>query len=198
MTPDLLRKHADKIMSSRIEKLKQPNIDAVKRRPWLQSISLWTGSGARSQDDKPSSLSKDSTKSGTVEEYIVPADENFVRCPITKEAFEKFWDDNEGEFMYRNAVKLLLTAHVDDYIYSLGRPTNSSDVRYMIVRKPLLVDSWIDSGKATTLPEAIKLYRSMGRDETFLNDLFRGSGETDEYDDVFVLLENNAASISHR
>ena len=40
------------------------------------------------------------------ETHAMPADENFVRCPVTKEGFETPWDDRQGEFVYKNAAKV--------------------------------------------------------------------------------------------
>jgi hypothetical protein len=39
-------------------------------------------------------------------EFIVPADEHFPRCPVSKEMFETFFDEDEGEMMFRNAAKV--------------------------------------------------------------------------------------------
>jgi hypothetical protein len=140
--------------------------------------------GQSSTTSKSDSFAADDS----TEEYIVPADENFVRCPISKEAFEKFWDDKEGEYMYRNAVKLLVTPAADERVYNLGKQTLAPSVKYLIVRKPLVMDSWIASGAATALPSAIQRYRDAGKDEMFISNLIKAA-EDEEDEDIFVLLE---------
>lgn len=45
--------------------------------------------------------------SSTSSDILIPADENFLRCPISKESFNQVWDDENGEFMYKNACKIL-------------------------------------------------------------------------------------------
>ena len=75
---------------------------------------------------------------GRTEEFVVPADENFTRCPVSKEAFETVWDDEEGAFMYRNAVKVLVTDAADKDLFKLALPTDQTGMGYLIVHKPLV------------------------------------------------------------
>ena len=75
---------------------------------------------------------------GRTEEFVVPADENFTRCPVSKEAFETVWDDEEGAFMYRNAVKVLVTDAADKELFKMALPTEQTGMGYLIVHKPLV------------------------------------------------------------
>ncbi len=54
------------------------------------------------------------TSSGV--EFIVPADEHFPRCPVSKEMFETFFDEDEGEMMFRNAAKVMNSHLFDDIL----------------------------------------------------------------------------------
>lgn len=200
---DQLRKHSDILITARIEKKKQQLRGEVsserKCRQWYQTMQQWFGKDSNSELDKEANNDQEKSANkntslkkadqSAAEEYVVPADEFFIRCPISKEVFEKFWDDNEGEFMYRNAVKVLVTEAADSNIYSLGKPTVSSNIKYLIARKPLIVDSWLESGSASTLNEAIERYKSMGKDNVFIEELKQVAGEDEDGDDIFVLLE---------
>jgi hypothetical protein len=135
---------------------------------------------------------------GTVEEFIVPADEHFTRCPVSKEAFDTIWDDEEGSFMYRNAVKVLVTEAADAELYKQGQPTEDPHVRYLIVHKPLVLDGWLKAGKAESLGGAKLRYGAMGsisahsggRTGAEIAASLAAAVEDDEDDDdVFVMLE---------
>jgi len=131
------------------------------------------------------------------EEYIVPADEFFPRCPVSREVFEHLWDAEEGEMMYRNAVRLLVTQDADAGLFKLGQPVqwmmgsdqlpHQQSVRYLIVHKLLVLDQWLDSGKAVSLQEAIQRYETIGSHKTAL--LRSAVTEDDDYDETFVLIE---------
>lgn len=127
------------------------------------------------------------------EEFIVPADEHFTRCPVSREMFESIWDNDEGELMYRNAVKVLVTEAADSALYQLGQPCDieGSSVRYLLVHKLLVMDGWLALGKASTLADAVQRYELMGAQgvekATILRDVAACDDESEE--DIFVLLE---------
>ena len=129
------------------------------------------------------------------EQFIVPADEHFTRCPVSREVFEAFFDEEEGEFMYRNAARLLVTKPADSALFNLGRETENKvpDVRYLIVHKLLVLDSLLQSGKATSLSEALQRYQAAGaRVPAALEVAERlraAAGEEENEDDVFVMLD---------
>jgi hypothetical protein len=123
--------------------------------------------------------------------FVVPADEFFTRCPVSKEVFETVWDDEEGEFMYRNAVKVLVTEAADPSLYAQGQNTNDPTVHYVIVHKLLVLDGWLQAGRADTLARA-KLRYSQSQQESNIeksNALSRASGDDEDEDDIFVMLE---------
>jgi hypothetical protein len=186
-----------------------------KFRPWYPSVKLWifanvkqasagmgafnsappgsgslqTGSGTGLSHAPTSSTS--SLSDGALlreKEYIVPADENFVRCPVSKETFDKFWDDDEGGLMYRNAVKVLVTETANKKLFDLGQPSTVEGIRYLIVRKPLIVDGWISSGLAATLSDTMERYQAMGKDGHSIKQLEIAAGY-DYGNDIFVMLE---------
>lgn len=109
--------------------------------------------------------------------YVVPFDEQFTRCPVSKEQFETFWDDDEGGLMFRNAVKVLVTEAADANIFQLGKPTSVADVRYCVVHKLLVMDGWVSNGKAVRLSSL----------STEKQDLVNAAGDEDE-DDIFVII----------
>lgn len=136
------------------------------------------------------------------EEFIVPADEHFTRCPISREVFEAFFDEEEGEFMYRNAAKLLVTESADAGLFKLGRATENKNshegdiVRYLIVHKLLVLDNWLQSGKATSLSEALQRYQAAGTKvpaaieaANRLKAAVAAAGDEEDEDDVFVVLD---------
>ncbi len=125
------------------------------------------------------------------EEFIIPADEHFQRCPISKERFECFWDDDEGELMYRHAVKILLTETADQDLFKLGRTTEGdASVRYLIVHKLLVLDKWLTEGRTVTLSDALLRYEDIGEKgvEFAFKMKLAAAGEQDD-DDIFVLLD---------
>lgn len=117
------------------------------------------------------------------EEMVVPADESFPRCPVSNEVFQTVWDDEEGDFMYRNAVKVLLTEEADSQLYSVSQNTSQPGVRYALVHKRMALDGWLASGKAVSLKEAMMLRK---QDPSIVDYAAAGNVDDDE-DDVFVL-----------
>ena len=109
--------------------------------------------------------------------YVVPFDEQFTRCPVSKEQFETFWDDEEGGLMFRNAVKVLVTEAADANVFQLGKPTTVDEVHYCVVHKLLVMDGWVNSGKAVRLS-------SLSTEKQVLVD---AAGDEDE-DDIFVVV----------
>jgi hypothetical protein len=131
--------------------------------------------------------------SGEEDEFIVPADEHFTRCPVSREMFETIWDEEEGEFMYRNAAKVILTESADSSLYKLGQPTSSEDssVRYLIVHKLLVLNSWLQQGKAASLGDVIARYEAArsAKGEVMSRQLRAAAGDEENDDDVFVIIE---------
>lgn len=160
------------------------------------TIEQWVSDfNALNLKNKPTEESKQgNTAPGeAVEEFIIPADENFVRCPFSHESFDKFFDNVEGCFMYRNAVKVFVSNNSNSAIYQKGKPAMDPDtddeiegLRYLVVHKPLIVDQWIQEGKATTLEEAIQRFESLG-DGALAEKLKQAAGEEDLEDIFFVV-----------
>ena len=161
------------------------------------SISAGNPSAVTAQN-APSSSTTDS------EEYVVPADEYFTRCPVSRETFECFWDDQEGEMLYRNAVKVLITESADPALYALAQPipwvdnaNSATAVRYLIVHKVLVLDAWLSAGRAVPLQDAVIRYKAVlnaasgggvsGAEKAEL--LLQAVGQDDDEEDIFVLLE---------
>lgn len=124
------------------------------------------------------------------EEMVVPADENFPRCPVSNEVFQTVWDDEEGDFMYRNAVKVLLTEDADAELYGVSQNTSQPGVRYALVHKRMALDGWIASGKAVSLKDAMILKKQNSEMADFA---VAGNVDIDE-EDVFVILPSNGES----
>ncbi len=94
-------------------------------------------------------------------QYTVPADEHFIRCPVSKNKFVQKWDDDEGEMLYMNAVKVFVTEAADSAIFNIGQPTEHEGTHYLIVDKTLVLDPWRENGKAASVQDAIERYQTM-------------------------------------
>ena len=131
------------------------------------------------------------------EEMIVPADEHFTRCPVSNEAFIPEWDDEEGDYMYKNAVKVLVSAASDEALYEHSQPTSSSHLRYAIVHQLLVMDGWLFNGKAITVKDASERLRKCRPDAdeksclAVEKVLLSAMEEEDDEEDVFLLLDGN-------
>ena len=191
-----LAKHTDAYLA-RKDAIRKKEVSGEKVfRMWYCSGSQWvTDFNARGATDSTTSGVENSindSESKLNEVFIVPADEYFVRCPISKEVFETVWDEDEGEYMYQNAVKVLVTEKADPSVYALARPTEAQpDIRYIIVHKLLVLDGWIQQGRTDTLKNAKQRYSQMlgtfrGADKSQLLTL---AAEEEDEEDVFVMLE---------
>lgn len=184
----------------------------IQHREWYCHLDVWVsnlkGEGADTNSDgtggpgAAGSKKSGGGKAGAAaasggKEFIVPADEHFTRCPVSKEEFETVWNDEEGEFMYRHAVKVLVTAAADAAVYKLGQPTSQASVRYIVAHKRLVVDEWIGAGKAATLGDAAQRYQAMSSAASrpeLVQALRKAAGEGEDEEAVFVMLELAAAA----
>lgn len=207
-----LQKHTDAFLEQK--KLLRKKKDSVREfREWFCTAAQWvsdfnalqragstngdhgSGVGGLSVDaTRTSGLSENGKIETPQEELICPADENFIRCPISKEVFENVWDEDEGEYMYRNAVKILITEDADAAYYKLGKPTAATGVRYIIVQKLLVLDSLLEQGKAATLSEVIERYMATGAKSRSAGiyatvEKLKEASVGDHPDDIFVMLE---------
>ena len=150
----------------------------MEHRSWYVSVSLWS-----SEDPIGSAGMKTKIANAEEEEdndvYVVPFDEHFTRCPVSKELFETFWDDEEGGLMFRNAVKILVTEAADASLFEVGRATEVANIRYCIVHKLLVLDGWVLSGKALALSKV--------SDE--MKDAYVEAAGDDDDEDVFVAIK---------
>jgi hypothetical protein len=155
--------------------------------------------------NKPSTLTSGGIGSGSHddlqdEEMVLPADEHFTRCPVSNEAFLPEWDTEEGDYMYRNAVKVLLTDQADSLLYQkVGQSTDHPLIRYIIIHQKLVMDGWLAAGKLFSLYETNKKIQqrygggggeSGGEVSRVLIKAYReAAGEEEDSHDIFVLYE---------
>jgi hypothetical protein len=181
-------------------------------RQWYCKESQWItdfGSLKRSDADKvPSSSASASSTMNTTnkshdgkqlaesqdEEMVLPADEHFTRCPVSNEAFLPEWDTEEGDYMYRNAVKVLITEKADPLLYKMAQPTDYPLIRYIIVHQKLVMDGWLAAGKSGSLSETIpKIQQRYGVESAVSRVLVsaytQAAGEEEDSNDIFVLFE---------
>lgn len=164
-----------------------------------QSSSSWSGGegGGGSSSAAKSAGAQGGVGGSLSEEMVVPADEHFTRCPVSNEAFIPEWDDEEGDYMYRSAVKVLVSAASDGALFERCQPTTQGQLRYAIVHQLLVMDGWLASGKAVTVQEAVRRLQSGvaggvgdeeggGRAEQALQ---AALGEEDDAEDVFLVLD---------
>lgn len=157
--------------------------------------------GHGSGTDKASSGSAAGEEAEDKWVYAVPADELFVRCPVSKNLFVQRWDDDEGEMLYNNAAKVFVTEGADANIFKLGQPVHAEypQVRYLIVDKTMVLNPWLENGKASCVRDAAERYESMvqGREDgaespytEYLAALRDVAAEEDE-EHTFTMLELN-------
>lgn len=188
-----LVKHTDACLTKKDIARKQEQLNERVCRQWYCTVTQWVtdfsalSSGGNYKNQNP--LPQGSDPGAPMEEFVVPADEHFTRCPVSKEVFETVWDEDEGAFMYRNAVKVLVTEAADVSLYRLALPTDQSAVKYLIVHKLLVLDGWLQSGRAETLRGAALRYEAMGRGPEVGQTLEAAAGDDEDADDVFVMLE---------
>lgn len=224
----LLKQHTDEYMERKKLLLKKKSISSREYRDWYCTSSQWitdfnalhtndmntivtttnTSSSSSISSSKDMNIDSINNKSLTniIEdvEYIVPADEFFTRCPVSREIFECVWDTEEGEMMYRNAVKVLIIDNVDHNLFKLAQSVSYLDnnssissnidnkdynmIRYMIVHKILVMNQWLDTGKAVSLKDALLHYDSIGSNIRKLMENIVNI-ENDDEDEVFVVIQ---------
>ena len=185
----------------------------MKRRPWFCAEEAWLADyganaaaaaeeawvAAASADDgdailKSVGTSADTAKAGEedLRAYSVLADELFTRCPVSRERFVANFDEESGDMWYKHAAKVFVTAAADVTVFNLGKDTVHPKIRYVIVNKPLVLDSWIETGKAAKLNNTIERYEAMGGENSEkIIDLRTATAGEDE-DMCFVMLEFGA------
>jgi hypothetical protein len=134
---------------------------------WLTDFGSLRVSGDTGADDKSAAQGGWKAGAGAIEggvedssatdlEMVVPADEHFTRCPVSHEAFVPEWDPEEGDYMYRNAVKVLVTEDADYDLFEECQETSHPAIRYAIVHQKLVMEGWLSAGKAATLSDTLK------------------------------------------
>ena len=205
-----IAKHIDEYLARKDITRKQEQMGERRSREWYCLSRQWItnfDANTLASEKKPAAADSGkgtrgaSAQSGAgvdreeEEEFIVPADEHFTRCPVCKEVFETVWDEEEGEMMSRNAARVLVTEAADAGLYKLGRPTSQPSINYVIVHKLLVLDGWLEAGRADTLRRARLRYDQVmgsaaGAD--IGSALSGAAGDGEDEDDVFVMLELSA------
>lgn len=197
-----LRQHTDSILERKKLLKKKSDRKEPQNREWFCTLPQWITNfqsmvlGATSADAITSGQSggygsgiaaASAVVGEAAEEFVIPADENFTRCPVSAEVFQTSWDDEEGEMMYRNAVKVLLPPGSEPNLYHMARPVDgvgaSTGIKYMIVHKLLVVDKWLQERKAVPLSD-------FPTNELITQQLKEAAGEEDA-EDIFVLLNQS-------
>lgn len=128
--------------------------------------------------------------SGALRDYSVLADEQFPRCPISRERFVSTFDEDSGEMWYKNAARVLVTSLADVDVYNLAKDTKNPKVRYLVVNKVLVLDNWLENGKAACYSDAKQRYEAMGAEhEEKVMDLQTALAGEEDDEDCFVMLE---------
>jgi hypothetical protein len=74
-------------------------------------------------------------------------------------------------------------------LFDLGKETEDPAVKYLIVHKLLVLDSWLNLGQAVTLQDAITRYEQLSAGGAeMVESLRRAAGNDESEEDVFVLL----------
>ncbi|RYH06678.1 hypothetical protein EON65_42575 [archaeon] len=191
-----LQDHTNKFLERKILASKKQGKEVREYRELYCTIMQWVTDFNELNKRKNNVGEESSTGANkeniTTEEFITPADENFPRCLVSKEKFETFWDDDEGELMYKHAVKVLVTEAADSSIYNLAAsiPGVQNGVKYIIVHQLLVLNKWVQEGRAVTLRDAILRYENIGpKGLEYIQKMQVAAGEDQQDDDIFVLLE---------
>ncbi len=93
---------------------RESNAEKVCRH-WFVSLNEWLGRHYSNHllDKSSSSSSNLGKKEQEQEVFVLPADEFFPRCPVSKEVFDTFWDEDGGviNYYYYYHLFLLFTFH---------------------------------------------------------------------------------------
>lgn len=204
-----LRSYTDAFLEKKKLLMKKKDQRERVCREWNCTLDQWITNFGELKTLAPSTTKQNGSggsnvpagSSGDDEEYIVPADEHFVRCPISHEVFRQDWDYEAGENIFHNAVKVLVTEAGDPNIVKVAQPiyadsmseeTVVQGIKYLIVHKPLVMDRWLSEGKAKTLLEVLRHLKEQ-QHSTYAIDLvdrlLQAAGDEDE-EDVFVILDD--------
>jgi hypothetical protein len=198
-----LNAYIDVFAEKRRAALRVEQSGAIQRREWYCNLREWVSNSAAGRGAEegaegpaggagPGGKGKSGPGAGSAaaaKVFIVPADEHFTRCPVSKETFETVWNDEEGEFMYKHAVKVLVTAAADGAVFKLAQATGHAGVRYIVAHKRLVVDEWVEAGKAASLRDASLRYEALGGARAAdVRALKQAAGEGEE-DAVFVMMD---------
>ncbi len=171
------------------EFLRKNKTSSRQSRQWYCTVDQWITEFDSLTTNKHGSITAESQNNAVaLEQFVVPVDEDFPRCPISGEPFVRS-EDEDGEELYRDAVKVLVTPrtpHIFEKSHPLGHMMDDIDsMRYMIVHKTLVMDSWLREGKSTTLEEVFKHPSCCGLNRDLLK-----KAATDEQDDdeIFVMV----------
>jgi hypothetical protein len=151
----------------------------LEHRSWYGTVNVWMEVGGNVDNGDDRGDSSGGAALGEEEDvYVASFDEHFTRCPVSREMFETYWDDEEGGLMFRNAVKVLVTELGDKSVFAVSKPTEVDGVRYCVVHKLLVLDGWVAGGKAVRL----SCFEEAGSKEKFVE----AAGDDDD-EDVFVI-----------
>ena len=187
-----LVKHTDACLTKKDVQRKRDLSGEKVYRNWYSTAAQWVsdynslGVVAEPADKTGKGATGQTQQSDEV--FIVPADEHFTRCPVSKEVFETLWDADEGELMFRNAAKVLVTQSADPILFAISAKTAEPSIGYTIVHKLLVLDAWLEQGRADTLLKTKTRYEELGRRDLAAA-LLRAAGTDESEEDVFVLLE---------
>ena len=150
-----------------------------------------TSGSPRGKEGEAKETNADTGKEEDEQDWMVIADDFFPRCPVSKEVFATEFDADEGEILYKQAVKVFVTALADVNIFKMGQETSHPGVKYVIVHKALVLDSWIESGKVATLKDTIQRYNAMGSAYQETVTALQTAGAEEEDGKIYALLELN-------
>jgi len=198
-----LAEHLDLLYARNRERTRVEDMGERVFRPPFCQVSQWVTDFNKLQvqtgaEAEEAAVARQTSLDGLQadEERVLLADDFFPRCPVSKEVFEHIWDDEDGDIYYRNAVKVLLSEGADPQLFKNSRPTARPAVRYCIVHKTLVLDGWLEAGRATVLRNAVERYQAVGKGDLASELLAAGGADSDGGVDSdggaeqdFVLLE---------
>jgi hypothetical protein len=188
-TIEQYKQYADHVLKSSDILKKTKAVSRQSRQPYC-TIEQWVTDFFALVPDK--NLATPSTSQLTKQpesndEFVVPVDEDFRRCPISGEPFKVF-KDADGDELFLNAVQVFVTPKVAN-VFEKAKPIGhlleaADDIRYLIIQKTLVLEQWLREDKCTTLEDVLAHPQCRG----FNAELLKKAAGDEQTDEIYMML----------
>lgn len=125
------------------------------------------------------------------EDFLLPLDARFEKCPVCHERFDTKWDETLQDMVSVDAVQLLIPEIYGANLFHLGIETGNPGVRLIVVKVSYVLSPWIKSGKVASIQDAVAKFRE--NDRAFADALVQAMDEENFESKVYVLIEGDSA-----